>query len=92
VELKVLLGLGSDWSGLRASLLTSALGNVSRLQDGVRGVPTNVVRPLVLGRLSRQGPSSNRVAGAGRRSSTVGRAATARVRAQAAGWVGGGPG
>jgi hypothetical protein len=33
-----------------------------RLQDGVRGVPTNMVRPLVLGRLS-DSAGSNRVAG-----------------------------
>jgi hypothetical protein len=40
----------------------SASRSRRRLQDGVRGVPTNVVRPLVLGRLSSRA-GSNRVAG-----------------------------
>jgi hypothetical protein len=48
---------------MRASRLISALGvDRRRLQDGDRGVPTNVVRPLVLGRLA-SGAGSNRVAG-----------------------------
>jgi len=48
---------------MRASRLISALGaHGRRLQDGERGVPTNMVRPLVLGRLS-SSAGSNRVAG-----------------------------